>query len=72
MLERKITFMISDEEHQKTRGNLPWGVQGLLLRNLLRIIVEAVERDGKIIIGAILSGDIELRLAKKDESRKTS
>lgn len=60
--ERKVrmNFEVPETLFKRTQEALPWGVRANVIRAILEIIVRSVERDGQMILGAIMSGECRL------------
>lgn len=41
---------------------IPWGLKSEVFRRLVILLVESIERDGKIVLGAVLAGDVRLQI----------
>ena len=57
--KHRLSFSIPQELFEKSKM-IPWGLRASLLRIILERVVDAGEKHGKIIYGAILEGDWEM------------
>ncbi len=62
----RISFNIPKHLHEKAE-NMPWGVRTRILGILLERILDAADKYGMMIYGALLDGDFEI---KYKESKK--
>ncbi len=62
--KHRLSFSISNELFKKAKS-IPWGLRASLLRILLEKTVDAGEKHGKLIYGAVLEGDYEIIPRKK-------
>jgi hypothetical protein len=68
MVEEKqvrIGFNIPESLYKKTE-EIPWGMRSMVLRMLLERLIDAGEKHGLAIYGAIMSGDFELTYKERD------
>lgn len=66
----KISVDVDREFHHRMQKALGWGIKARLVRCILEMIVEAVERQGEVIIGAILSGEYRIVYTPKTRPKK--
>ena len=52
----RVTFNV-DPQLKKRIQCIPWGNQGAIMRNLMTACVLAIEENGSIMLGALLSGE---------------
>lgn len=64
----RINFEVSRDLHAKMARTFPYGMRGRVVTVLLEAIVEATEKQGQMILGAILDGQFVLRYQPKGES----
>lgn len=48
---------------------LPWGTKSEVLRRVIILLKDALEKDGPLVIGALLAGELEFRI--KESSRES-
>tara|TARA_Y100000310_G_C20628796_1_gene787445 strand:- start:1325 stop:1549 length:225 start_codon:yes stop_codon:yes gene_type:complete len=60
----QVTFTVDREFKQRLRC-IPWGLQGKIFRNLAVRVCEMIENRGEIMLGALLSGEFEIKYKKK-------
>ena len=58
--DRRISFFV-DEECYKKAATIPWGLRSAILRALLLKAIDAAERQGDMIYGAIIGGDFSIK-----------
>lgn len=59
----RISFDVDKDLYDKTES-IPWGVRASILRILLERVVEAADKQGKMIYGAIMDGKFDIRFRK--------
>lgn len=57
----RVNFELDCDVSRRMHQALQWGTKGPCLAILAEKLVEAVERDGMVMVGAILDGRFELR-----------
>ena len=58
-MTQKLTFEVSDELYQRATTVFEWGDRSRLLRIILTKLINALEKHGPIMVGAILSEEFE-------------
>lgn len=60
--ERKVrmNFEVPETLFKRAQACLPWGMRANTVRVLLEVVVRAVETEGTMILGALLSGDYKI------------
>ena len=61
---RHINVQVPRDLYVEFQDAVPWGLRMLLFRNILQLILDAVQ-DGQIVLGAIMSGEYKLTLARR-------
>ena len=61
----RLSFSVPADLFKASRA-IPWGLRSSLLRILLQKVVEAGEKHGKMLYGAVLEGDWEIVPKEKD------
>lgn len=61
-------FEVDRELNKRLDDCIPFGYKAQLFRATVELIVSALEKHGLIILGAILSGEVELRVKQKDSN----
>lgn len=56
----KVNFELDHEYNQRLQKSIQWGCKGPCLRMLTIRLIEAVERHGQVMVGAILDGKFDL------------
>ena len=57
---RRLTLDVSDELFEQAQADIPWGVRSEVLRALLTKAIEAGNRHGTLIYGAIMDGQFDI------------
>ena len=58
---KRITLQIGDDEFEKLKAKVPHGFRGHLLKALLKLVLDAMEKDSaEAVAGAIISGRFQL------------
>ena len=55
-----VSFDVDRAFHARLSKAIPWGIKGELMRRLLSMVVEVVEKHGEAAIGVLLSGEFEI------------
>lgn len=63
---RHINVQVPTDLYDEFKERVPWGLRMHLFRALLELILEAIRKDGEIIMGALMSGEFRITLARKD------
>lgn len=61
MADRRISVPIPQELYEKFHRVIPWGFRKHLMKSVVEIVLEAVERDGNIVMGAVMAGRFRLQ-----------
>lgn len=56
----KINVRVSRGLHNDLVDNVEWGLRRHLIECVLRLVVDAIKSEGKIMTGAILAGEFKL------------
>lgn len=56
----KINVRVSRDLHSDLVNNVEWGLRRHLIECVLRLVVDAIKSEGKIMTGAILAGEFKL------------
>lgn len=51
---------VSQEVHAQMARLIPWGMRRNVIETVLQLVLDAVERDGMVVAGAILDGRFKL------------
>lgn len=62
---KHINVQIPEDLHDEVKEAIPWGLRGHLFQSILRLILEAIREDGQIVLGAVISGEYRLSLARR-------
>lgn len=57
---KKITVDITEPLYLEFRATVPWGLRKHLISALIRLVTDAVKKDGTIVAGAIMDGKFKL------------
>lgn len=66
----RLNVDLDRDLHDRLNRCVPWGVKAVVIRSLVTLLVEAVERDGPLILGAVMAKDVSLTI--KDTSNESS
>lgn len=61
----RIHLDIDRELHARAQKAIPWGMRRLILETILERVVAGIEKEGQIMLGAIVSGEYEMRYVKR-------
>lgn len=69
-----IHIQVERTLHDRVLRCIPWGTRSNIFRNLLEMVVMAVEKHGDAMVGALISGRFRLVYIeeKEDETRTHS
>lgn len=56
----RVIFDVSEESYDRGYRLIPWGVRGLCLRILWEQLIDAVEREGVVVLGLLIDGKLKL------------
>lgn len=65
----RISFNIDRDLHDRLKRALPYGMQNHALRQITTILIEAIEREGEMLISAIFSGEITFSITPELRER---
>ena len=57
---KRIAFEADEDLVERINTCLPWGMKAAVLRVVLELVVEAVEKEGAVFLGAVLSNEVRL------------
>lgn len=60
---RTINVRVPRDLHDEFTRAIPRGLRTMLVQSILSLILDAVNKDGKLVLGAIMSGEYRLSLA---------
>lgn len=58
--EKRITLLVDAEMHDRITELIPRGFRKHLISALIELVMDAIERDGEIVIGAIMAREFKL------------
>jgi len=58
-LNRRLTIKVTDDLFERIKG-VRHGFRGHLVASLLTVALDAIDKDGEIMVGAIISGEYKL------------
>lgn len=61
---RRVSIAIDDDLFDRIDA-IPWGMKSSLIRSILEMIADGMDRSGSIFLGAVLNGEMVLRLRKE-------
>lgn len=56
----KINLRVSRDLHTELLATVPWGLRRHLVEALLRLVLQAIRKEGPIMVGALLAGEFKL------------
>lgn len=65
----RVTVIMNRDVYERLYASVPRGYRQDILNPVIELVVEAIEEQGKVVIGAILAGKFKL---VRDESVKGS
>ena len=71
----RTTFVIDDELYDRMRATIPHGFRRWVITAVLETVIDAIEREGELMIGAIMAGNYKIvfdtdELPKPDEEER--
>ena len=57
---KRVSIDIEPDQYKVLVDTVPWGLRKHLLRAVVDVVVKAIQKDGQIIIGAILDKHFSL------------
>ena len=55
-----IHVQVDRSLHTRALKLIPWGLRSEMFRKVLEVILDAIERHGQVMIGALISGRIRI------------
>lgn len=68
----RIHIVLDDEICERLNQLLPYGTRSELIRRLLLVVANQIERDGAEIVGPLLSGRIEITAVQNLNVRESN
>lgn len=65
----RLSIEIPRDLHNRMNNFLPYGVKSLVIRKVLEMITDALEKNGEIFIGAVLADNIKLEYHPQERSK---
>jgi|SRR5918996_2440894 hypothetical protein len=56
----RVNIRVSREVHRKMLTLIPWGLRRNVIEAVLKLVLDAVEKDGIVVAGALLDGKFKL------------
>jgi len=56
----RLSLEIDQEQYQKLQSLIPWGVKNQIFRVIISDLIEVIEKEGPLVIAALLSRKIKL------------
>ena len=63
---RSINVKVPSDLHDEFVRLVPRGLRLVLMKSILTLILDAVNKDGEIVLGAIMAGEYKLALSLAD------
>jgi len=54
-----LSVVITEEQQQRKRRLIPWGLEGHLIRKVLDQILDLVEEEGPVVVAAIIQDKLK-------------
>jgi len=65
----RLSVDITDEQQARLKAAIPWGLRQPLFQAIIQEVLEQVEQIGDILIAAVISGNIKVKLKVKNNRR---
>ena len=62
----RVNFHVDRTLNQRIEVKVPWGMKAHLMRAIMVMVADALDKHGDVVLGAILAGNMELKLKKKE------
>ena len=56
----RVNVRVSRQLHDQMLTIIPWGLRRYVLEAVLKLVLEAIDKDGQVVAGAILDGRFKL------------
>ena len=56
----RLSLEIDEEQYKKLQNLIPWGVKNQIFRIIISDLIEVIEKEGPLVIAALLSRKIKL------------
>lgn len=66
----RVNFEIEEDLNRRMQRVIPWGNKAPCLRVLTEKLVDAVERHGLVMVGAVMSGEFRLVYEPRGENEE--
>lgn len=60
MSEKRITLLVPEDLADRLAEHVPHGFRKHLLASMIKLVLDAIEEDGEMVIGAIMSNNFKL------------
>ena len=57
----RLSIEIDEKQYQKLQDLIPWGVKNQIFKLIIDDLIDALEKNGQHVIGALLSRKLNLR-----------
>lgn len=64
----RLYMSIPEDVYYDFKDTIQWGLRNAMIVEILKILTKAVQKDGMMIVGAVLSGKYKLVVDKNEES----
>lgn len=64
----RVNVRVSKELHDEMLTIIPWGLRRYVLEAVLRLVLDAIKKDGQVVAGAVLDGRFKLVRTEPQES----
>ena len=66
----RLSLEIDEEQYQKLQNLIPWGVKNQIFRVIISDLIEVIEKEGPLVIAALLSRKVKLSDIVKGDSNE--
>ena len=74
MTKHRVSFIADEDFKNRLDRLMPWGYRSAVCRTLLEHVMDAIDKHGPLVCGAIVGGDFKITYKdriKQDESGET-
>ena len=66
----RLSLEIDEDQYQKLQNLIPWGVKNQIFRVIISDLIEVIEKEGPLVIAALLSRKVKLSDIVKGDSNE--
>jgi hypothetical protein len=60
MAKKRITVMVDESIYDRLQGEIRYGFRGPIIEGVLTLVLNAVKKDGEMMVGALIAGQYKL------------